>query len=734
MTSIVQNNFIQAYLDANKLLVKTLIVKSSFAAYAINQKLVQQYGESAVDAYDPESWKYYMNLAGKYHRTDRPMYVISLDTKEEILFSPDMLIRHTATAQAYAHGTRFYYALVHAFPDQEFLINCILTPTNILTAIEAPDATILAYPKNLVEEYETTLIMELQNFIKVFNTRWNVEAFSLTDPYYAFMQRVVLGQQLLPKLLNLRTKRCKTSEVHSFHLTQYLASHHRLDRWLPYLTREQALWLYRNINYINHHAGSKEIFQSLIENLLDKRFIPLVELSIRQLQHFDSEGYPEIGVRRKQLSLAAPSSSEEFITLEELYLKESRLNEGNPLYIESHKGRMNHQMQTSSSSVLQTKDLESVMIDLSSSVPDSLEEVLMRQWVSMTHDGLYNVVVNFQDTKTSQEYSLSSWDAVIYMLYLHHKALKIPFDYVPEAYNVKYRLHPRPVVNDLLKFIEPGMEWLRPVAEELVRNQPALTECYSTTMFFEMNYQIYLECQRHWKLLAEAHDVYTRGALEQMILKLFGFQNRNFNKGEKAEVWRNRMNLPVYDYSYDEAQSLIIEIFNKATGYTIEDTKQLRYIQKALLDLFAHLSSYSIQIIREINDTPVIQAGGNALRVGRVSEKSENETFVGLGVHVLSLNPHNRDLTGQGDNLITEVIATRDVQYDHISLESQGSLEMHIQDNEVSSTSIRALDLDFMQETLDPVTRTKVKVPVKELGQLLSQSQLKKLIKSELFS
>ena len=734
MASNVRNNFIQAYLDANKLLVKTLIVKSNYAAHAINQKLIKELGESAVDKFNPQSWKYYVNLSGEYHITDTIMYVISLDTKQKIIFDTESLKFHTATAEAYKHGTRYYYSLVRSYPHQEFLINCILTPTDVNKAIIAEDGSILAYPSYLVEEHENTLIMELENFIKVYNSRWNVQAFALTDPYYAFMQRVILGHQLLPKLLNLRTKRCKTDEVHSFHLNQYLTSHHRLDRWVPYLTREQALWLYRNIKYIERNAGTKEIFKVLVENILDKRYIPLVEYSIRQLQHFNAQGYPEINARRKQITRASPSVTEDFVSIDAFYQKEAEVTYGSPLYLESHKDKISHLLQTSASSVIQTKDLESSMIDLSSSLPDSLEEVLLRQLVSMSHDGLYNVIVNFQDSKTSVEYALNTWDAITYMVYLQHKSLNIPITKVPCAYNVKYRMHPRPHVNELLKFIEPNMNWLKPVAQDLVSSQPVITECYSVSNFYDMSYQIYQECQKHWKLLAEVHDVYTRGVLEQMILKLFAFQNRDFSRAESAEEWRMRLNLPVYDYSYEEAQTLIKEIFTKATGFVVDDTKQLRSIQKALIELFTTLSSYSIQVIRDINDSEVIQAGGNALRVGNVTEYLLNEAYVKLGIHALSSTTHVKDHIGESCNIKNEVGSVREKQYDYVTLYDYTDLELSVSNEEINTTSIKAVDFDVTQEITDPVTGEMVRTPVKELDQWLSQDALKNLIDSELYA
>lgn len=187
MTPISQNNYVQIYVNNCKLLIRTMIVKSSFAANAINKELQTLLGSEAVNEHDPTTWKYYMNLAGEYHSTDKPMFVISLDTKERILFSPENLLIHKLTADSYAHGSRYYLALVNQYPEQEFLINCILTPCDKRTAIDAGDGSILSYQKNLVEDTETTLIQELEIFAKNFISRWHVEAFALTDVYYPYM-------------------------------------------------------------------------------------------------------------------------------------------------------------------------------------------------------------------------------------------------------------------------------------------------------------------------------------------------------------------------------------------------------------------------------------------------------------------------------------------------------------------------------------------------------------------
>ena len=709
MTSKIQNSFIQAYIDLNKTLIKTLIVKSKFAIYATNQDLLAQYGELAVDFSDQKSWKYYKNLAGEYHITDIPMKVISLDTRETIIFDAKTLVRHTATAVGYRYGTRYYHALVREFPNQEFLIQGILNPCSKEKAIAAEDGDILSYPPDLVESTETTLIMELESFIKLYQARWDVQAFSLTDPYYAVVQRAMLALQLLPKLLNLRLKRCKTDEVHSFHLREYLASHHRLDRWLPYMSREQALWLYRNICYLQRNAGTVANFKTLVANILDKRQIPVTEYSIRQLTSFDSEGYPIVQARRKQIGTAVPATQVPYIPLEVFFEKEIKTTFGNQRYFDLEEKNIRHKLLTGPSAAVQTKDLESAMVDLSDCVPDPLSEVMLRQLVSMTHQGFYNVSINYQDPKTFEPGSLTAWDTVVYMLYLTCKMENIPFDILPTVANVKFRLHPRPLPSDLTHLIEPGMEWLKPVALELVKNQPILSECFSVSMFYGMSYQIYEECLKHWYLLSDTHDLYTRGVLEQMILKLFGSSLKDFGKGESAETWRVRNNLPVYNRSYSEAQALFKELFERATGFRIDETKKLRNIQHALLSLFETLSSYSIQFMREINDGRLLMTSGSSIRIGSVTEYAADNTRVPIGIHVVKTEGFIKDEIYVQSQLDESILAIENPLTDHVSLVNEDSLDIYMQKAEPVLVYHKADSIDVSFSMLNLLTQDQLK-------------------------
>lgn len=727
MTSKIRNTFIQAYIDSNKTLIKTLMIKSSYGIHAINKELILTHGENAVDLADPYSWKYYKNAAGEYHSTDTPMMIISLDTRQQIVFSADNLLRHTATAEGYRYGTRYYHALVSQYPTQEFLIHGILNPCPKAKAIAAENGVILSYPRSLVEESETTLIMELESFIKLFQARWDVQAFALTDPYYGTVQRALLGLQLLPKLLNLRLKRCKTDEVHTFHLREYLASHHELDRWLPYLTREQALWLYRNVCYLERNAGKVDNFNALLENLLNKRDIPVAEYTIRQFAQFDALGYPLLLARRKQIGKATPAANAPYVSLPSFYDKELKTTYGNQRFFDLNEQKMTHALSVSSSSVVQTKDLESDMVDLTDSVPDPLPDVLLRQWVGMTHQGLYNVAVNFQDPKTTETYSLLSRDAIIYMLYLTCKMEGIPFVKVPATSVVKFRLHPKPPLEELTRFIEPHMEELNAVVTDLWNQQPVLTECFSVSMFYETAYQLYNQCLKHWYLLARTHDVYARGVLEKIILKMFGSQLQDFSNGELVDVWRSRNNLPVFDRSYPEALKLIQEIFERATGYKLNETNKIRNVQLALISLFEAMSSYSIQFIVDVNDSRVVMLNGAALRVGDIEESVNDYARVKVGTHALRADGAIHDEIyshGQLDDGVSGVLETRS---DYILLDQLTDLSLSTSSPDSTASYHKANTFNIGIQLPDPDTGEMVPYPNLSLDKLLTQDQLKAL-------
>jgi len=612
-----ESGFLKKYLENTKLLIKTLNIKSDITADLINTKIINGYGESAVDKYDKKTWKYYLNVSGEYHSLDTNMIIVSLDTLEEINFNKLNLSHHVATAKAYEFGSRYYYNLVNKYPDQESLIMGILYPVNIDVAIAAENNSILGYPNHLVEPQEISLIKELEGFIKRHAIRWNVQAYGVSDSYYNIAYYSLLYLHLVPKLLNLRLKRCKTNEVHSFHIREYLTSHMGLDKYLDYMTLKQALYFYRNIKYISRNFGNSHQFRTLVDKLLTDVGIEISQYSIRQLSTVDNKYYPNLLAKKTVINSNALDIDDDFIPITQLYNKEKKLAIGNTDYYSNKEEHDTIRFKNSNSSVVKTKDLESRAVDYNNVVPDPLEVVLLRQWIYMSVNNLYDVVVHFKDPKTEEIRTLTALNAFIYYYYITLKSSGFEISETIAIYNTKYRLEVLPDITELLKLVDNSSNDFRKIAEDLLINQPPIVESFSTNIFYNLSYRLYEESLRQWFMISNTEDMYKRGFVANMILRLYGDTYDTISIGN-IESWLTTNNLPFYNYNNEQAEALLKNIFSSATGYVVDETKQLKNIQSALLALLTNLSSYNIQIIKEINDFRIIPLNWAAIRCGDI--------------------------------------------------------------------------------------------------------------------
>ena len=620
----IQTGYLDRYLELNSAFAKTLKIKFSEAAALTNEGLIETYGSGAVNLYDPSSWKYYLNLSGQYHPTDEVMSLTSIDTLETIEFTLENLKYHPATAKAYAYGTRLHQALVYQYPQHESLIDNILNPCDIETAISAENGTVLSYPPELIEPQESSLILEIQDYAKHSFSRWFNAQFAMSDNLYCAEFISQLHMLIYPKLLNLRLKRCKTEEAHSFHIQMYLSSHGRLDRYLPYMTLKQKLWLYRNICQLERNPGKVSQFLKLIRNILDERNIPIGEYSIRHLDSF-TDGWPDISARLKMISTTNNVNSDNLITLEKVHSKETMIEQGNEAFNLDKQENVDFRLKTSPSSVIQTKLLESSMVDYTDAVPESFESVVIREWCSLAYSDLFTGVMSFKDPKTSEIRTLSPKDAFFYMLYIASGLNGQLFDDFPSYNNARARLITKPTYLDLLSVVPYKEVDLEEIAKTIVSRQPIITLCASIEAFNAYARKVYNEAYWHWFLISSQHQPYERGLVENMVNKLYSTTcvDLRVHSGSISD-WLEQNNLPVYNYSREEAALLIGSVYEAGTGDHIDESKKLKNIQKNLIDLVKELSSYTIRIITEINDDDIILLNYPSVRVDNLGEHSRD--------------------------------------------------------------------------------------------------------------
>ena len=602
----------------------TVVVKLNTTIDMINQFIKLKYGDESVDINDKTTWKWYQNVCGEYHFSDVMMMVRSLDTQEEIPFTKASLDEHPSTREAYQFGTRYCRLLMEQYPHQETLILGILYPAKLQDILDAEDGDIVSYPAYLVESQEETLVTELSDFIKRDLARWRVEAFAYTHSLYLSAESARLYAILLPKILNLRLARCKTHEAHSFHIRMYLASHGRLDRFLPYMTLRQALFLYRNIDYLEKHAGNLDNFYWLIQRLLTERNIPIGEYSIRHIDQFRENYRTNYVLRKKPINTQYNIPEKDFFSLDEVLQKEYDTAPYNEIYSRYHRDRIDIEITNSPSSVVQTKDLESSMVDRTDSRPYRLEDVLIDHWAFLCQHGSYRkVYVTHKDVMTGELISLSSKDAFIYFMYALAYYAGEALEIIPSWYATKIVRHPRPTVESLVKNIPASHMPQGNLAQTILNRFIRYENTNSRLKFYRWSKTVYNQYLEHVGIISNCQSPITRGSVKMLCDRLTMGVDVVFDEtGMRYDNWLGQRGLSLEGYGRDDVAKLIKNLIEGSTGHRVDETKLLKNIQRAMIGILRQLSSYSIQLISNINEEPIRPLNWAAIRLDTLGSDS----------------------------------------------------------------------------------------------------------------
>jgi hypothetical protein len=628
------------YFDDTFTLAKTLAIKSEDSAESINAWLVRTYGQNAVNPHQPETWKYYLNVAGEYHPTDTVMQITTLDSLTsdpiQLSFTKATLAANPDLRTFYGYGTRYYEDLVRQYPDQEQLILGILYPADLATAVAAPDGAILSYPAKLVEPQEITLIPELEAWIQRYQVRWHVKAFSISSSLYLASQHAILYLNLVPKLLNLRLRRCKTNEAHSFHIREYLASHGGLDQYLDFLTLEQALFLYRNLAYLEHHNGQRRIFHWLIDRLLSRRHIPLADYSVRHLSTFTPEYYPEYQLKKKALNTPYNTPPMDEYTLDQLLAKETKVAVWNADYTYHHRDQINRALQNSPSGTLQTKVLESSATDYTDGFPYHLSDILLTHWAYLVATGAYHATCLVTLPRGTEPAIFSVEDAYVYMVYNALKALGLPLATVPPVNLSRVFRFQTLTRADLLEVVDRDYIQDNTEADWLLASRPTVKPFTTIPRFTEFCLKLYEAELQQWRYVANVQHYYRRGLIKGMVDRLYFDQYLNLPAtGQSYTEWLAARGLPDTDFTFKERMDLVKRLTEAATGYKQDPTKSLAFIQKAMIGILTQLISYTVQFLREINETPLMPLNWAAIRVGDIKGLGKDEWFVPADLEVI---------------------------------------------------------------------------------------------------
>lgn len=623
------------YLTDTMNLARSLVIKSEATADAINTAMAEL--NIPVNYEDPYSWKYYLNLNGQYHTHDEVMYVTSIDTLEEIAFTKETLAIHKATKGLYGIGGSYYNALVERYPNHRTLIHGILNPVDLSTAVEAVDMQILTYDSSLVEAHESHLIPNLQTWIYSHARRWNLREYEVTDNLFAAAYLAGLFAFIPNKILSLRLDMCFTNQTHSYHIWTYLRGKGRLDRFRRSLTTKQALFLYRNIRYIQENAGKQSTLNVLVDRLLTERSIPLYGFDLKHnIENMPEDSItPDVEVIRSPVNnVVGPENSETYSVLDVME-KTALLAVDNSKAMGERSVNLEEDFKYAKSNSLVTKTLESVVISTSAVVELDINDILAINWLHLAHRKIFVANLLIANPHTGEVMQVDPLEAFILYLYAYNRSIGSQLTVIPKVAGNQLLKHPMPELDELKSIVEPRF-W-RDDFQDVLDAVPQEDRIINNVDFYDY-------CDRHYKLklaLLNLHKHHPRlhGQAQWRNLQeaLEYREEFTLTDTETYDEWLSAMEIDIEKISQEDAKTLADNIVTAVTGVDESEALTPRVIQSDLIDIIDELTSYNIQFIKTVVDSDSFLIDINKLRQDNLKQSGADERFVHISLDTLSV-------------------------------------------------------------------------------------------------
>ena len=649
-------------------LARSIIIKSNASAEAMNKadsienaRLMLNGEPSFYDPYNPKTWRYYMQMAGQYHRLDtfdtidangvskqHPyIQVYSLDTHELIDFTVENLREHRTTWREYQKGESSYYLnLVNKYPDKRLLIDGILNPIDIDYAVNAADNQILYYDKRYVEYNEYSLIPRLQDLVNKYYSRWDNEDYAKTDNLYIPARIAILYTFLPYAIMGLRYDSSRTIEAHSFHVWSYLGSHQRLDDYRSYLDLYQSLWFYRNIRWSEINAGKTDTFRKHIDVIMTHRNLPIAGFDTRAtvsgMKADNRQWYPDTDFKRKSLNMHGNLTRlSEIRTIREMVESEQPEARDNPLFLEQDITRMHFSIPRIPDRSLPTKVLESIAEDNTKQAAIKQTEVALNEWIHKTTCGLYNARITVDNPVSGETINMTLDEALVVFIYALQRSNGVDPTYIPTITASNVLRLKKPKMRDVRKLMDHTLtdiqylqtadhfafEPYKMVAPE--RFAAYAKEVYKLRNMFRHLYSFTQDYREH----AQVKTI-TGAYFETVVCKLtpkkesyrdyFAYRGWIF-EDSKADIAKHGVRWTTKHY-----EQLYRNIVKQATGDDLSSRLNVRDVQGMMVRLLRQLSSYSIQFIRQVNDEDILVADWPYLRYHKIGMFKEGLKYVRL--------------------------------------------------------------------------------------------------------
>jgi hypothetical protein len=633
--SILSSNkfYTDKYIKDTINLVKSITVLSTKEASLYNEHISVKYPQHQIDLSNKSTWRYYKHVTSQYHALDLPITLTSIDNGETITLNPTTLKLHRITHKELLKFDLLYKELVDKYPEQELLIKSLIATSpkyTIQEILSKEEFTILHYNANLVEENEQDLIHELQYRIDHYKNTKLIPYYSLSDSLFVTSQYHVFYTYLFTTLIALRLSNAKTTRAHSYHILNYLSSHHYLDIHYDYLTKKQSLYLYRNLLYLNNHAGREHVFHKLIERLFTERNISVVNYTYAQTNTLRPDNHMDYTFKQKLLNNTNLVYSYKEYELQDILNKERSMALSNPKEIQYNYTSIDDNFKNQLYSLLLTKDIETIVIDNTDTVRYKLLPMIVDYWAYLLKTNQMRYLVTVTDPVSNKELRLSTEDLFkLYTLTLY-KRNNETLTYFPD-YTIKRVFKPSiPTTNTLLKYFYRKHYYHAPIIDTIRAAIPPYTTTVTSHQFEQQVSSIYKLNIGLWLFLTNNSDKDDEGQFSNLIANLHTTDTYTFNN-ETPSAFLNRIGMEhLNTYTPEALDTILYMILNNLYDNKLDFLNKYKYIQKSLIEIFRKFNSYTVQVIDNYSLTSPILAGHKDTRTTIDQDKTHLYYFTTL--------------------------------------------------------------------------------------------------------
>lgn len=675
----------EIFRSKNYALAYTTVIHSALEVEAQNAYL-QGLGYP-VNHNNPSTYKYYLNLTGVYHQYDMDLIAklngdghpymrikIAGDNQPiDVDFTKDLLTGAGGDlnlAAEYVYGSQYYNELLNRYPGCESLILGILNPIDMDTALSAENGDILYcggyYRKRLpnilketygfvkrddvtvdaeflVQDWEQDIIYSLQDYVKFYLKRWEVPDFAANHSYYPALIRTGLIGGMVPTIEKLRLKNVKTYAAHDFHVRMYINSYGFLGENIDALTRDQAMYLYLNMDWLTTNKGKNKVIDALIDNLLTPANIPLVAYDLVSntyaIQTRDSN-YAAPTFMKNYLNLK-PENTDKGTSTQQLLEKTVSAARDNSLNMADQVAEVNSNIQYSGFNKIETKVMESSYQTDESNSLFNKEQFQLNNWIYAVSQDKYHGSIFITHPTSNGRIQLTPKSALILYIYAYTKGyLGYELDTVPplvvrnipkEKIAIPNTMSAYPTDDDLWSGVTSPHVTQAKV--NLMKGFPTPVGVYrSATEFFTLTESYYEVLETRMSYAMAESDLHANAELEIIASKFYQpYVLVNNLLPERYTPWFSDMGLEFGNLDTSAWKGIADELISVGVGGSEADKNATERMHSALMTIFRFFISYTMQLTSSFSSSLARLYGFKTIRISNAQTNIDGVSNVEVG-------------------------------------------------------------------------------------------------------